>query len=62
MTNDQDEELCKCCGKVPPAGYVYRHGIYLPNLCFNCYKNHPEKEKTPQRNHSTLGNRAGARS
>ena len=64
MTKDVDdnEPLCQCCQKVPPAGYVCRHGIYLEKICFNCYKNHPEDKITSQRNRSTVGGKFGARS
>jgi hypothetical protein len=33
-----DSGLCRSCRRAPPALYVCRHGVYLPNLCYRCWK------------------------
>jgi hypothetical protein len=34
------EELCKCCGKRPIAGYI-GNGRYLEDLCRKCWQRNP---------------------
>lgn len=57
---DDMPEYCKCCGLRPPAGYVPRYGIYLPNLCVPCYRKHPEEKADSQRNRSCIGGHKAA--